>query len=359
MDALQDRIRGSLVGGAIGDALGYPVEFINTYEGIQERYGDRGITRLVPLKEWVDNECLSDKAVISDDTQMSLFTANGLLNAKRLRIAPKYALALAYVEWYLTQIGKWSNKFKDCWIARIPELNKKRGPGHTCLSALHAIYKGYEPNNASKGDGGVMRVAPIPLYAAVNGRMSIVDADRLAAEAAEITHQHPLGYIPAAMVAHIIYLLATNAHPTRQDFIGYVREASDTIKMMFPKYQFDTQYMGELAEKAISLAGKDRSDVENIEAIGGGWTGEEALAIALYCALKHFDSFEDALIAAVNHGGDSDSTGAITGNILGAAIGYEAIPQFFLDDLELHDVILHMADDLYRAEITKYEPKSE
>ena len=154
MNTLQDKIRGSLIGGAIGDALGYPVEFIKTYKGIQERYGDRGITRLVPLKEWVDNENLSDKAVISDDTQMSLFTANGLLNAKRLKIAPKYALALAYVEWYLTQIGKWSNKFKDCWIARIPELNKKRGPGHTCLSALYAIYKGHEPNNASKGDGG-------------------------------------------------------------------------------------------------------------------------------------------------------------------------------------------------------------
>ena len=60
------------------------------------------------------------------------------------------------------------------------------------------------------------------------------------------------------------------------------------------------------------------------------------------------------MIAAVNHGGDSDSTGAITGNILGAAIGYEAIPQFFLDDLELRDVILHMADDLYRGEVTKY-----
>ena len=63
--------------------------------------------------------------------------------------------------------------------------------------------------------------------------------------------------------------------------------------------------------------------------------------------------FEEAMIAAVNHGGDSDSTGAVTGNILGAAIGYEAIPQFFKDDLELHDVILHMADDLYRGEVTK------
>ena len=88
-------------------------------------------------------------------------------------------------------------------------------------------------------------------------------------------------------------------------------------------------------------------------ALGGGWVGDEALAIALYCAIRHFDDFEQAMIATVNHGGDSDSTGAVTGNILGAAVGYEAIPQFFKHDLELHDVILHMADDLYRGEVTK------
>ena len=77
------------------------------------------------------------------------------------------------------------------------------------------------------------------------------------------------------------------------------------------------------------------------------------MAVGLYCALKHFDSFEDALVASVNHGGDSDSTGAVTGNILGAAVGYEAIPQFYKDDVELHDLILHMADDLYRGEVTE------
>ena len=76
-------------------------------------------------------------------------------------------------------------------------------------------------------------------------------------------------------------------------------------------------------------------------------------SIALFCALKHFDSFEDAMIAAVNHGGDSDSTGAVTGNILGTAIGYKAIPQYYKDDLEMHNLILHMADDLYRGEVTK------
>ena len=64
------------------------------------------------------------------------------------------------------------------------------------------------------------------------------------------------------------------------------------------------------------------------------------------------------MIAAVNHGGDSDSTGAVTGNILGAAIGYDAIPQFFKDDLELHDVILHMAYDLHGGDVTNIKTKN-
>lgn len=118
----------------------------------------------------------------------------------------------------------------------------------------------------------------------------------------------------------------------------------------FPK---EVKYMVELTDLVVRLTNNDKSDVENIGVLGEGWTGDEALTIALYCALKHFDDFEEAMIAAVNHAGDSDSTGAVTGNILGAAIGYEAIPQFFKDDLEIHDLILHMADDLYRGEVTK------
>lgn len=353
MNTLQDRIRGSLIGGAIGDALGYPVEFIYSFEGIQARYGERGITRLDTKQHWLDETEQVGKAVLSDDTQMTLFTANGLLNAKRKGILLKYGICSAYIEWYLTQVGRWSNKYKDCWIARVPELNKRRAPGNTCMSSLNAIYSGREPMNNSKGCGGVMRVAPIPLYALAEGRMTITDSDRLAGDAAEITHQHPLGYIPAALVAHIIYRLAENESPSRNDFECYIHEGVEAIKALFPQYPYDANYMGELASKAIELADNNKSDVENVESIGGGWTGEEALAIALYCAVRHFDSFENALIAAVNHAGDSDSTGAITGNILGAAIGYEAIPQFYKDDLEMHDLILHMADDLYRGEVTK------
>ena len=70
---------------------------------------------------------------------------------------------------------------------------------------------------------------------------------------------------------------------------------------------------------------------------------------------NHFDDFEKAIIASVNHAGDTDSTGAITGNILGAAIGYEALPEFYKKDLELHDVIIHVADDLYEGCVSSYQ----
>ena len=353
MNTLQDRIRGPLIGGAIGDALGYPVEFIYSFEEIQARYGERGITRLDTRQHWLEEERQTGTAVVSDDTQMTLFTANGILNAKQKGMPGTIGITYAYIEWYLTQVGKWSNKYKDCWIARVPELNKRRAPGNTCMSALYAIYSGREPMNNSKGCGGVMRVAPIPLYAAVDNRMSITDADRLAGEAAEITHQHPLGFIPAALVAHIIYRLALDEVPNRESLESYIHEGMGAMETLFPQYPSDVKYMGELCDKAIMLASNSRPDVENVESIGGGWVGDEALAIALYCALKHFDSFEDALIASVNHGGDSDSTGAVTGNILGAAIGYDAIPRFFKEDLELHHLILHMADDIYRGEVTK------
>ena len=354
MNTLQDRIRGSLIGGAIGDALGYPVEFIDSFKGIQTQYGERGITRLEV--RWTEIDAASiGKAVVSDDTQMTLFTANGLLNAKRQKIGMKYGICLAYIEWYLTQIGKKSKKYKDCWISSVPELNYRRAPGNTCMTSLNDIYRGKDPVNNSKGCGGVMRIAPIPLYAAVDNRMDILEADKLAGDAAEITHQHPLGYIPAALMSHVIYRLAEDEMPTRLSLEDYIHEGMEAMEKLFSSYPYDVKYMGELADKAIALAENDNPDVTNIESIGGGWTGEEALAIALYCSVRHFDNFEEALISAVNHAGDSDSTGAITGNILGAAIGYEAIPQFFLDDLELLDVILHMADDLYRGEVTKME----
>lgn len=359
-----DKIRGSLVGGAVGDALGYPVEFICSYEGIQKRYGENGITRLDTTQWWLPDEEKSGKAWI--DTQMTLFTACGLLNAKAQCKAPKYAICEAYLEWYYTQIGRKSSRHKDCWIGDVPELNNRRAPGNTCMTALQDILRGKDPYNNSKGCGGIMRTAPVALYGAVwrdtpegeplEGRISdIKDVDMLAADAAEITHQHPLGWLSSALEAHVIYRIMQKDCPTVDDFKAYLSEGYDMLLSLYPNEGAGITQLRALTYKALGLVGSSASDVDNIEAIGEGWVAEETLAIAVYCAVKYFDNFEKAIIASVNHKGDSDSTGAVTGNILGAVVGYDAIPEFFKTDLELHDVILHVADDLWRGRTTKFK----
>ena len=361
-----DKIRGSMVGGAVGDALGYPVEFICSYEGIQKRYGEKGITRLDTTQWWLPDEEKSGKAWISDDTQMTLFTACGLLNAKAQGKAPKYAICEAYLEWYYTQVGRKSSRHKDCWIGDVPELNNRRAPGNTCMTALQDILRGKDPYNNSKGCGGIMRTAPVALYGAVwrdtpegellEGRISnIKDVDMLAADAAEITHQHPLGWLPSALEAHVVYRILQKDSPTVDDFKAYLSEGYDTLLSIYPNEGAGITQLRALTDKALGLVGSSASDVDNIEAIGEGWVAEETLAIAVYCAVKYFDNFEKAIIASVNHKGDSDSTGAVTGNILGAVVGSHAIPEFFKKDLELHDVILHVADDLWRGRTTKFK----
>lgn len=214
--------------------------------------------------------------------------------------------------------------------------------------------KGREPINNSKGCGGIMRIAPIPLYGLSQNRISnVAILNELAADASKITHKHPLGYIPAYITSHIIYRLATDESPTRETFKDYVCEAMQMADEKYGSLIIELQTLHTLIDKALILADKNIPDHEAIREIGEGWVAEETLAIAIYCVGKHFKDFEKALIASVNHGGDSDSTGAVTGNILGAAIGYDAIPQYFKNDLELHDVILHVADDLWLGKITQ------
>ena len=110
-----------------------------------------------------------------------------------------------------------------------------------------------------------------------------------------------------------------------------------------------------MTNKAVELAYSDISDNDAIRELGEGWVAEETWGIALYCALRHIDSVEEAIIASVNYRGDSDSTGSVCGNIMGAIYGYEHIKErnifccdgkMLEDTLELSEIILALADDL-------------
>lgn len=349
---INNRIRGSLIGGAIGDALGYPVEFLS-WGNIKNKYGATGITR---YDRQFENSIDKGLALVSDDTQMTLYTACGILNAEKDGTAIVPSICEAYTEWLLTQIRKKKEGFDQCWIGKLQEMNSCRAPGNTCINSLMELMNGYKPCNDSKGCGGVMRIAPIPLYGAVDNRMNISQVCKLAAEASELTHQHPLGYIPSAFVAYLVYRLALDENPTRENFITYIKEGLSFISDNFHKYNDAVGEFILLVDRAIFYAKSANDDVKNIENyLGRGWVAEETVAIAVYCSLAYFDDFEKAIIAAVNHSGDSDSTGAVTGNILGAAIGYETLPDFYKESLELHDVIIHIADDIYNGKETVYK----
>ncbi len=130
-----------------------------------------------------------------------------------------------------------------------------------------------------------------------------------------------------------------------------IREALDkAIKQYEEKFDvFDKEnkdYFIELVNKAIKLSGEDKIDIDAINELGEGWVAEETFAIAIYSCLKYPNNFKDAIVCSINHDGDSDSTGAVAGNIIGAYLGYEKIPLEYKSNIELKDEILELANDL-------------
>lgn len=343
MERIKGKFIASIVSGAIGDALGYAVEF-SELEQIKEMYGENGITDL-------EIHHATNKAIISDDTQMTLFTADGLIWAyKRCseRGIGSYAgsgVYQSYLRWYYTQTKKMSSVKDMVWLESQPhededsilnhtELFAQRAPGNTCLSALGSGEMGTieQTINDSKGCGGVMRVAPVGLFLHHNPKEAFI----VGAELAAITHGHPTGYLSAGALSVIIAEIING-----KSILESTLSAIDILK----SYPFHTETLTAL-QNAISLAESNEPPESAISKLGEGWIAEEALAIALYCALKETD-FKQALVIAVNHDGDSDSTGAICGNIIGAYYGMEAVPEDWLEKIELKDYMISLSSKLF------------
>jgi len=327
------RVRGCLLGGAVGDALGAAVEF-NSLARIRARFGPDGIRDYAPA--------YGRRGAITDDTQMTLFSAEGLIRAwvrgtMRGLVDIPSVVRHAYLRWLLTQgetpAPGWMEVGSDGWLFAVRALHSPRAPGNTCLSALRAGWDAPKvaPND-SKGCGAVMRAAPFGLFEALG------DAERafqIGAEAGALTHGHSSGFLSAG------HLSATIAVLREGTGLLSALDQADAILQRQPDHRETSAALA----AAYRLAAKGPPTPEQIETLGGGWVGEEALAIAVCCALTATD-FADGVLRAVNHSGDSDSTGAIAGNLLGALWGEAAIPDRWLDGLELRAEIARLADDL-------------
>jgi ADP-ribosylglycohydrolase len=344
-EGLRERVRGCLLGGALGDALGAGVEFDSLAE-IRRRFGATGATGLTPAYQ--------RRGAITDDTQMTLFTVEGLIRAcvrnhDRGIWNPTAVVWRAYHRWLATQgvevcggltpLSRLGREARlDGWLIAERRLWAIRSPGNTCLSALASGEMGTLELrlNDSKGCGGVMRAAPAGMLPSSPG-----DAFRLGVEIAALTHSHPSGFLSAGALALMVHELLQG------------REMAATVE---PALEELARWEGhEEVSRALAaarrLAGAGAPvSAEAVERLGAGWVGEEALAIAAFCALacegEGPEGARRALLLAVNHSGDSDSTGAIAGNLVGARWGEQALPGEWLADLELRDVVERLADDL-------------
>jgi ADP-ribosylglycohydrolase len=328
--------RDCLLGGAVGDALGYPIEFARGRD-ILERQGPHAPERL----------CVDDDdgiALVSDDTQMTLFTAEALLDGDDVVAR----CGSAYLRWLATQrsVTSWTGPRGALGLIDRPRLQHRRAPGNTCLDALseldeRAPFSVAHPANGSKGCGAIMRSAPFALV-----RTDRATAYAWARDAGALTHGHPAGYLPGAAFAAIVWGLV------RGEALADAVEAARVLLRASPEHAETLAALDagialgahDPTSHELSAFG-DHTDASGKHTRGGGWTGDAALGIAVaIAAAPGRADFAQSLWRAVAHDGDSDSTGALAGQLLGAA--GSSLPEAWLAALELRELLTEVASKL-------------
>ncbi|HEY8702170.1 MAG TPA: ADP-ribosylglycohydrolase family protein [Arthrobacter sp.] len=349
--SLESRIHGCLLGGALGDSLGYAVGF-DSIEAIRSRFGPDGLTEL---------SALDGGRHFSDDTQMTLYTVDGLVEALEWANSGVGAdvnacLWLAYLRWLASQgeaAPPSAPSPQPRWIDAQEVLRHRRAPGNATITGLATGEMGtvFRPvNPESKGCGAVTRSAPFGLVPHITPDAVY----KLSADAASLTHGHPAARQSAGAFSLLIHRMVSG---------DTLQEAATAVLAELRGLGGVAPELPERLGAAVRLAGSGPMTPEDLaREFGGGWVAEEALAIGLYAVLATAparrpggapdadvspkDHFRAALALAVNHSGDSASTGSIAGNILGAFYGEACLPAEWLDALEAPEVIRGLADQL-------------
>ena len=323
-----EQFTGCLIGLAVGDALGYPAEF-RSREQILRNIGPDGITDFLDIKDpRFDRPFILGPdlppGTYTDDTQMSIALARGLLDATGHDLDEQMnAVATHFVAWSIS-----------------PDNN--RSPGGTCMTGCDNLRRGVPWRTAgvanSKGCGSAMRVAPI-------GLLYVDDLDaveRVARASSLLTHGHPAALAGAAAAALMVALAARGAGPELM-----YREIIRRCGGESPDFDSCFADLPGLVEKPPEevLIERQRGG------LGEAWVAEEAAVSALYCYWRHPDDYRAAVLAAVNTDGDSDSIAAITGSVLGARLGLSGIPAPWVRDVEDSEPLQDLARALWQRRL--------
>ncbi|GBD15202.1 ADP-ribosyl-[dinitrogen reductase] glycohydrolase [bacterium HR26] len=314
---LQGRFLGCLLGLAIGDALGMPVEGWSP-ERIREQYGwiDRYLPRLGP-----DGQVETPAGEFTDDTELALCLVESLIGAHGF-VDPE---AAGYR--FLRVLRSDSGRFLDPTTRR-------------------ALERAAETDDFQQGIGGeqrpncsaAARIAPIGLMHSL-GRFNPEIFTRDVLRACLITHSDPEAINGALAIAYAVRLLVAAEVPPEmliEDVLHFIDEDAVARRLR-------------LAASLAAHGGKRERDLANLREIGTSSYVAEAVAAAFYCFAAHPDDFAAAVLTAVNAGGDTDSIAAMTGALAGAYLGAQAIPAELVDRLEGRMYLLVATPGLFQT----------
>ncbi|MFF8958834.1 ADP-ribosylglycohydrolase family protein [Streptomyces sp. NPDC014894] len=333
----RSRVRGALLGGAVGDAFGAGVAGL-TLEEIRTAHGPGGVIDLVPAH--------GRRGAVTAVTQLVLFTVDGLIRAQVRRDTgawhPPTDVHRACLRWAATQRdwGPDERRKDNGWLACEEWLYTRRDPPRASLLGLGDERMGTleDPKNPEARDAGALaRSAPFGLLVGWEPQLVC----QLALECAAQTHGHPAAYLSAGALAVVVHGLARG-----ETLEAAVRRALDLVGVR-PGHQPVTDAL----TAALGAVRQGVPDADRVSALGAGGHSEDALAVAVYAALVSED-VRHGLRLAVNHGGPSQITGAITGALLGALHGETALPPAWLAELEGRPTVLTLADD-FAMEMTQ------
>ncbi|MFK0169236.1 ADP-ribosylglycohydrolase family protein [Streptomyces sp. NPDC090306] len=333
----RSRVRGALLGAAVGDALGTPVDTLGLAD-IREAHGAEGVVDLASAH--------GRRGAVTHLTQLSLFSVDGLIRAQVRRDTgawhPPSDLHRAYRRWSATQHdwGPDERRKEDGWLAREEWLYARRDPSRALLLGLGDDTMGTldRPKNPTEpGAEAAARSTPFGLLVGWEPQL----VAQLAVECAVQTHGHPVAHLGAGAYAVIVHALA------RGDDLDTAVQRALALLAARPGHG----PVSDALQHALGAVRQGMPTAARVEELAEGGGADAALAVAVYCALVA-DDVRHGLCLAVNHSGPSAAAGALTGGLLGTLHGETALPPAWLAELEGRPTLLVLADD-FAMEMTQ------
>lgn len=331
----QDAYRGCLLGLAVGDAMGMPVDDM-TWEQIQENYGPHGL---------LGYDMRSDYAEITSYTQVAAFICNALLlSVSRGKGDKKLEyVKLGLKEWTRSQQFARDPENSYCWVAKLPAFRRRHCRDARMLDTLRLAAMGFpEKSNKYNTPGSLTAAVSVGMFYN-SQRLTPPQIGELAVQIVSLTHGDPTAFLSAAVLSYAVTgILMEPKLPLETQFLSAISAVERQFRGKYP----EAAQVAATLKAAVRRAEAAEPMSQTMESLQC-YSAMNCLAGAIYASLANQNDFDTAMITAVNHSGYSSAVGAVTGAILGAKMGYSALPDFYVESLEPINALCQLAEDMF------------